>query len=61
MMLDTSEYDDIQATSLTALAQFGGEAVGQDEALMKRVERLRGKASTKVKQSARRFLDKYGR
>ena len=61
MLLDTSEYDDIQATSLTALAQFGGEAVAQDVALMKRVERLRGKASTKVKQSARRFLDKYGR
>jgi hypothetical protein len=61
MLLDTSEYDDIQATSLTALTQFGGEAVAKDEALMKRVDRLRGKASTKVKQSARRFLDKYGR
>jgi hypothetical protein len=61
MLLDTSEYDDIQATSLTALTQFGGEAVAKDEALMKRVDRLRGTASTKVKQSARRFLDKYGR
>jgi len=61
MLLDTSEYDDIQVTSLTALTQFGGEAVAKDEALMKRVDRLRGKASTKVKQSARRFLDKYGR
>jgi hypothetical protein len=61
MLLDTSEYDDIQATSLTALTQFGGEAVTKDEALIKRIDRLRGKASTKVKQSARRFLDKYGR
>jgi hypothetical protein len=61
MLLDTSEYDDIQVTSLTALTQFGGEAVAKDEALMKRVDRLRGKGSTKVKQSARRFLDKYGR
>jgi hypothetical protein len=61
MLLDTSEYDDIQATSLTALTQFGGEAVAKDEALMKRIDRLRAKASTKVKQSARRFLDKYGR
>jgi len=61
MLLDTSEYDDIQATSLTALTQFGGEAVAKDKALMKRVDRLRAKASTKVKQSARRFLDKYGR
>ena len=41
MLLDTSEYDDIQATSLTALTQFGDdEAVAKDEALLKRVDRL---------------------
>jgi len=62
MLLDTSEYDDIQATSLTALTQFGDdEAVGKDEALLKSVDRLIGKATTRVKQSARRFLSKYGR
>ena len=62
MLLDKSEYDDIQATSLTALTQFGDEeGLAHDKALMKRVDRLRGEASTKVKQTARRFLTKYGR
>ena len=63
MLLDKSEYDDIQATSLTALAQFGDdEAVGKDEALLKSIDRLSvGKASSKYKQSARQFLSKYGR
>ena len=37
--MDKSEYDDIQATSLTALTQFGGEAVANDEALLKSVDR----------------------
>lgn len=62
MLLDMSEYDDIQATSLTALTHFGDdEAVGKDEALLKSVDRLIGKATTGVKESARRFLSKYGR
>jgi hypothetical protein len=62
MLMDKSEYDDIQATSLTALAQFGDdEAVAKDEALLKSVDRLSDEASTKIKQSARRFLSKYGR
>lgn len=63
MLLDKSEYDDIQATSLTALAQFGDdEAIGKDKALLTSVNRLsRGKASSKYKQIARRFLGKYGR
>jgi hypothetical protein len=61
MLLDESEYDDIQATSLTALTQFGGEAVAKDKALMRRVARLRRKGSPRVKQGARRFLDKHGR
>jgi hypothetical protein len=63
MLLDASEYNDIQATSLTALTQFGDEAaVAKDEALMKSVNRLTvGKASAKYKQSARQFLSKYKR
>ena len=62
IVLDTSEYDEIQATSLTALTQFGDdEAVGDDEALLKRVGALSGRQSAKVKQGARRFLAKYGR
>ena len=62
MLLDTSEHDDIQATSLTALTQFGDDAaIADDEALLKSIDHLSTKASTKVKQSARRFLSKYGR
>jgi hypothetical protein len=63
MLLDQSEHDDIQATSLTALTQFGdAEAVGKDQTLLEGVDRLSAEASTasaKVKQSARRFLSKY--
>ena len=62
IVLDPSEQDDIQATSLTALTQFGADTMrAGDEALLKRVDDLRGTASTKVQQSARRFLTKYGR
>jgi hypothetical protein len=62
ILLDKSDYDDIKATSLTALEQFGDdEALGKDKALLKSVDRFRaGKAPTKYKQSARRFLSKYG-
>ena len=61
MLLDKSEYDDIQATSLTALTHFGDdEAIEKDKALLKSVDRLSAsKAQTKYKQSARRFLSKY--
>ena len=62
ILLDPSEQAQIQATSLTALAQFGdNEAVAGDEALLASVDRMSSEASTKVKQSARRFLSKYGR
>lgn len=59
ILLDPKDYDDIQATSLTALTQFGAGEVGQDEKLMKRVASLKTVASSKLKQSARRFLTKY--
>jgi HEAT repeat protein len=63
ILLDTSEYADIRGTSLTAIAQFGdAAAVGKDEELLAGVGRLCvGKAGSKIKQSARRFLSKYGR
>jgi len=61
IVFDASEYPEIQATSLTALTQFGdAEAVLGDDALMKRVDTMSGGASIKVKQSAKRFLNKYG-
>ncbi|MET0165268.1 MAG: hypothetical protein ABW318_09720 [Vicinamibacterales bacterium] len=62
ILLDSSESDEIQATSLTAITQFGDDkAVAEDNELMKRVDRLSaGTPSAKVKQSAKRFLSKYG-
>jgi hypothetical protein len=61
ILLDKSEYEDIKATSLTALSEFGDEkAIVGDKALLKSVDRLSaGKAPAKYKQSARRFLSKY--
>jgi HEAT repeat protein len=62
ILLDKSDYDDIKATSLTALTQLGDEqALTKDKALLTSVDRFRsGKTSAKYKQTARRFLDKYG-
>lgn len=62
LVLDTKEYDDIQATALTALTQFGDESkVSKDEALVKRVGRLEKGKSAKVKKTAKRFMTKYSR
>ena len=62
ILLDASEQDEIQSTSLTALTQFGDDAaMADDEALMNRVNRMSDTSSPKVKQGARRFLSKYGR
>lgn len=60
LLLDDDEYDDIQATALTALTQFGdAEQVAQDETLMKRVGQLGKGKSAKVKRPARQFLTRY--
>jgi hypothetical protein len=63
ILLDKSDFDDIKATSLTALTEFGDdEALGKDKALLNSVDRLStGKAQAKYKQSARQFLGKHGR
>jgi hypothetical protein len=63
ILLDKAEYDDIQATALTALTQFGDEAaIAEDKPLLTSIDRLSaGKAPSKYKQSARRFLSKYGK
>ena len=54
MLLDSKEYDDIQATALTALTQFGDEkAVTEDEKLMNRVNELGKGKSAKVKKPAK--------
>jgi hypothetical protein len=61
ILLDDSDYDDIHATSLTAIKQFGDEeAVGKDEKLLKSVNRMSTKSkSAKYKKSAKQFLDTY--
>ena len=58
ILLDDSEYEDIQATSLTAVKQFGDEEeVAKDKALLKSVNRLSSAAkSSKYKKSAKDFL-----
>jgi hypothetical protein len=62
MLLDNKEYDDIQATALTALTQFGDEAaVSKDEKLLKRVDQLGSAKSAKVKKTAKRFTTRYGK
>lgn len=60
ILLDKSDYDDIKATSLTALANFGHEKVARDKALLAHVGRLRTRASAKVKRGARAFLSRFG-
>jgi hypothetical protein len=62
ILLDKSDYDDIKATSLTALEQFGDHgSLGEDKALLKSVNRLgAGKTPAKYKRSARRFLSRFG-
>lgn len=59
LLLDNKEFDDIQATALTALTQFGGEAVGKDKTLLKQVDKLGKGKSAKVKKTAKRFLLRY--
>ena len=62
MLLDKSEYDDIKATSLTALdavrrrrSRWQGQGAAEERRSLEA-----GKAPAKYKQSARRFLSKYG-
>jgi hypothetical protein len=62
MLLDDSDYDDIRATSLAAVKQFGDqEAVAKDTELMQHVGRMSKESTPKYKKSAKEFLDKYGR
>lgn len=61
ILLDKSDYDDIRATSLVALQQFGDdEALAKDKALLKSVKGFSGgKTQAKYKQTAKRFLSKF--
>jgi len=61
ILLDASDYEDIQATSLTAVKQFGDQgAVAKDAKLLKSVSRLSKAAkSTRYKKSAKQFLETF--
>jgi hypothetical protein len=60
LLMDKNEFDDIQATALTALEQFGDEkAVAKDQTLLNRVDELGKGKSAKVKKSAKRFMTRY--
>jgi hypothetical protein len=60
-LLDPAEDRDMQATSLVALTQFGDvEAIAHDARLKQRITELSSEAPTDVRQTAQRFLDKYG-
>lgn len=62
LLLDDSDYDDIRATSLAAVKQFGDqEHVAADTELMRHVDKMSKKAASKYKKSAKQFLEKYGR
>lgn len=62
LLLDESDYDDIRATSMMAVEQFGDrEAVAKDSELLKHVDKMSRAASPRYKKRAKRFLAKYGR
>lgn len=62
MVLDSTEYSDIQETSLTALTQFGDQAkIAKDNTLKKRIGSLQRRKSGKLKQGARHFQAKFGK
>jgi hypothetical protein len=60
IVLDSADYDDIKATSLTALAQFGDtSALAADQTLRQSVARMTTQGSSNLQQSATQFLSKY--
>ena len=62
MVMDQTDYDDIRATSLSAIQQFGNqESVSNDTQLLKSVGRMRKATAPKYKKTAKQFLDKYKR
>lgn len=62
ILLDPSESDEVQAASLTAMTQFGADRdIAGDDELKDRVNRLSDAApSARLKQTAKRFMTKYG-
>jgi hypothetical protein len=62
IVLDTAESDEMQASSLTALTEFGNrDALAADDALQKRASDLTASRSQYAPVAARRFMAKYQR
>ena len=62
IVLDTSESDEMQASSLTALTEFGDrDALAADETLKKRAGDLTASRAQQAPAAARRFMAKYQR
>jgi len=62
IVMDPSDSDEIRATSLTAIAQFGGSStVAADDALLTSVDGLTGASSPDLQEAANRLRAKYGR
>jgi hypothetical protein len=60
ILLDQSDYKEIQEVSLTALTNFGKSDLAKDSQLMKRVNQMSTSGTADVKKTARRFLARYG-
>jgi hypothetical protein len=61
ILLDSKDYDDIQATSLTALTHFGNtKELAGDQRIIDRISSFKEHpSSAKLKRGARQFLMKY--
>jgi hypothetical protein len=62
IVVDPTDYADIRATSLTALAQFGDSAkVAADLTLRESVDAIKTQGPGPLQQSAAMFMNKYGK
>lgn len=60
IVLDSDDYDDIKATSLTALSQFGDNStLAADQTLRQSVDRMKTQGSATLQHSVSQFLSKY--
>jgi hypothetical protein len=61
IVLDDGESEDVVATGLAALTEFGSAAIETDAPLKARVARLTDRAPAAMKRTAQRFATKYER
>jgi hypothetical protein len=60
IVLDSDDYDDIRATSLTELTRFGDDsALAEDQSLQQSVDRMEMLGSVKLRESATVFLNTH--